>query len=249
MITISRFELLPGKKVHSGVIHKEKTENPDISHELKEVYYLLEEFFVDIFSLSVERDRPRDYLFSALLSSAMIFHPVASPENLEAFIYPSVQKKKFGYNFAIRNDLIFDRYKLHSVETRFILDEYREIDPSTEEVTADQIISSFWTNKFDFASGKILYKEPKATEIFEMMRSLQTGGGAQTRYDYPGVPKNLTFYLGPDLDIPIEKEKIKLIGRNERVNVVYKDGIRKNSVRFKFVKDDVEKGICNIVNY
>lgn len=112
---------------------------------------------MDAYSLLVSRDRPGDYVFSGLLSSEMLFYPVVANNNFEAIIYPSVQKKKFGDNFAIRNDLIFEKYNLIGVETKFILDEYENLDPSTNEVTTDQVIGSFGTEVFDFENGKILY--------------------------------------------------------------------------------------------
>ncbi|MBK9425513.1 MAG: hypothetical protein IPN54_15500 [Bacteroidetes bacterium] len=93
VITLSHFELKPGSKVNSLVIMKDKTKNPKIQHQLQEVYYHLEDFFVDAYSLEVDRSRPRDYLFSALLSSKQLFYPVVSDKNFEAIIYPSVQKK------------------------------------------------------------------------------------------------------------------------------------------------------------
>ncbi|MCR5862816.1 hypothetical protein LRS05_12030 [Flavobacterium sp. J372] len=82
------------------------------------------------------------------MSSEQLFYPVVSDQNFEAIIYPSVQKKKFGENFAIRNELLLDRYNLIGVETRFILDEYENLDPSSEEVTTDQVIGSFGTTEF-----------------------------------------------------------------------------------------------------
>jgi hypothetical protein len=134
VITLTHFELKPEARVNCNIIKKEKTQNPTIAHELQEVYYLLEDFFVDAYSLEVARDRPRDYLFSALLSSEMLFYPVVADNNIEAIIYPSVQKKKYGENLAIRNDIIFDRYNLIGVETRFILNEYENLDPTSDDL-------------------------------------------------------------------------------------------------------------------
>ena len=101
VITISHWELKPETNVNCFIVTKEKTKNPKISNEIQEVYYLLEDFFADVFSQFIDRDRPRDYLFSSMLSSGLIFYPVVADNNFEAVIYPSVQKKKFGINFAI----------------------------------------------------------------------------------------------------------------------------------------------------
>jgi len=250
VITISHFELKPHVKVNCNVIRNEKNKDPKISHQLQEVYYLLEDFFVDVFSLEVSRDRPGDYLFSGLLSSEMLFYPVVSDNNIEAIVYPSVQKKKYGQNFALRNDLIFERYNLIGVETRFILNEYENLDPSSDEVTTDQLIGSFGTTAFDFDSGKILYNE-KADEIFKLFRELQTGKGKQVRYDHPDTPKNIAFNLTPSLPqkkVNTTTKKTKM-GRNHRISVVYQDGTRKDSVKYKTVLADIESGKCRITKY
>ncbi len=251
IITLSHYELKPNAKVNSLIIMREKTENPKIQHQLQEVYYLLEDFFVDAYSLEIDRNRPRDYLFSAMLSSEQLFYPVVSDKNFEAIIYPSVQKKKFGENFAIRNELILQRYNLISVETRFILDEYENLDPASDEVTTDQVIGSFGTTEFDFEKGKILYNE-KADEIFKLFRMMQTGPGKQVRYEHEGIPKNITFNLSPkkegDVKSKMNRRRSK-IGRNERINVVYQNGTRKDNVKYKTVQDDIISGKCKIVQY
>jgi hypothetical protein len=250
VITLSHYELKPNVKVNSLVIMMDKTENPKVQHQLQEVYYILEDFFVDAYSLEVDRSRPRDYLFSALLSSEQLFYPVVSDKNFEAIIYPSVQKKKFGENFAIRNELILERYNLIGVETRFILDEYENLDPASDEVTTDQVIGSFGTTEFDFKTGKILYNE-KADEIFGLFRMMQIGPGKQERYEHPGIPKNITFNLSPKKDNTKKSTNTigSKIGRNERINVVYQNGTRKNHVKHKTVQDDITNGKCKITQY
>jgi hypothetical protein len=44
VITLSHFELKSDKKVNCNIVKKEKTKDPKISHQLQEVYYLLEDF-------------------------------------------------------------------------------------------------------------------------------------------------------------------------------------------------------------
>jgi hypothetical protein len=249
VITISLFELLPDKTLNSALMKKEKTVDPRIDHPLREVYYLLEDFFVDVFSLEVDRHRPGDYLFSALLSSEAIFYPVVADNNFEAIIYPSVQKKKFSYNIAIRNDVMLERYKLLGVETRFILDEYEDIDPSTDKLTTDDVIAYFQSTKFDFEKGKILYNE-KADEVFELMRTIQTSEEKQQRIPNPQNIRNLTFNLSPEGDFPeYHQPDPVLIDDGARVNVVYQNGDRKDAVLFAKVRADVEAKRCRIVRY
>jgi len=249
VITISHYELKKDKKVNCKIIFNEKTTNPKISNELQEVYYALEDFFVDVYSLDVSAERPKDYLFSALLSTEQLFYPVISNENIEAIIYPSVQKKKFNDNFAIRNDIILDKYELVGVETRFILDEYENINPGSEELTTDQLIGSFGTKAFDLVNGKILYKEEEAKKLFKLFRELQTGEGKQTRYEQSGIPENLAFDLSPKVPIKNSKKLNSKIGRNDRINVVYQNGTRKDNVKYKIVLQDIESGKCKIAQY
>lgn len=251
VITISHFELKPNAKVNCSVVNARKREIYEKDSAFNEIAYLLEDFLIDAFSLEVSRDRPKDYIFSSLLSSELLFYPAISKENIEAFIYPSVQKKKFGENFAIRNDLIFERYNLIGVETRFILDEYDNIDPKSEEVTTDQIIGSFVTTAFDFEKGKILYHEEKVEEIFNLFRQLQIGDGKQVRYEHSNLPKNLTFNLTPSIHQNRSETKFKKtkFRRNDKVNVVYQNGTRIDNVNYKKVFEDIECGKCKITKY
>jgi len=250
VITLSLFELKPNAKVNSLIMMGHKTKDPKITHQLQEVYYLLEDFFVDVYSIEVDRTRPRDYLFSALLSSEQLFYSGVLNKNFEAIIYPSVQKKQFSDNIAIRNELILKHYNLIGVETRFILDEYENLDPASDEVTTDQIIGSFFTKEFDFETGKIMYDE-RVNEIFKLFRSMQTSSNKQVRFEQEGQPNNMKFNLSPKrITNPIlRKVKTSKTGRNERINVVYQGGIRKDNVKFKTVKEDIESGRCVIVNY
>ena len=251
VITISYFELKPNAKINCNVIRREKRENQTASHILQEVAQMLEEFLIDAFSLEVSKDRPRDYIFSALLSSEQLFYPVVSNDNIQANIYPSVQKKKFGANFAVRNDLILEKYNLISVETKFILDEYENLNPASEEVTTDQLIGSFGTTAFDFETGKILYNEEKVDEIFKLFRQLQIGEGKQTRYEHPNTPKNIAFNLSPlahKNNIAPSAKPLKL-GRNDKINVVYQDGKRMDNIKYKKVSEDLASGKCKITKY
>jgi len=191
VITISHYKLKKGAEANCSQIFKSKESKPDKSHPLKEVFYMLDDFFIDVYSFPVARERPKDYIFSALLSAEQLFYPIPSENNIEAIIYPSVQKKKFGHNLAIRNDIIFNKYELIGVETRFILDNYEDLDPSTDKLTTDNVIASFGTEAFDFKEGKILYDE-KVNEIFPFLRKLQTLPTGQTRFSNDNMVFNLT---------------------------------------------------------
>ena len=191
VITISHYKLKEKAQANYSLIYKDKEPKPDKSHPLKEVFYLLDDFFIDVYSFPVSRDRPKDYIFSALLSAEQLFYPIPSKDNIEAIIYPSVQKKKFGHNVAIRNDIVLDKYDLIGVETRFILDNYEDLDPTSDKLTTDNLIASFGTEAFDFEKGKILYDE-KVNEIFPFLRKLQTLPSGQTRFSSDNMLLNLT---------------------------------------------------------
>ncbi|MCY1522912.1 hypothetical protein D9M68_577910 [compost metagenome] len=249
VITLSYYELKPNAKINCLVIMKEKTANPKIEHKLQELYYVLEDFFVDAYSLEIDRSRPRDYIFSALLSSEQLFYPVVSEDHFEAIIYPSVQKKKYGENFAIRNELILEKYNLIGVETRFILEEYVDVDPATDINTSDHLISSIVTNKFDFDKGEILYSS-NVDEAFKIFRMIQMSTGKQIRYEIPGIPDTLHFNLSQNIQgLPIENKKAQKPSRNQIVNVVYIDGSRIDNIKYKKVEKDILKGKCQITKY
>lgn len=254
VVTISRFVLKPGANAICSVIKTEKTGNPQISHDLQKVYYLLEEFFIEAYSYPVDRKRPRDYLFSALISSDQLFYPVPGNGDIEAIIYPSVQRKKMGDNFAIKNDVLLEKYDLYSIETKFILDEFENLDPSIAEPTTDCVMGSFGTTAFDFETGKILYSE-KADEIFKLFRMMQTGPGKQVRFDNgPDVPKNISFNLAPkgskpppqlNVTRPVKKTSYS---RNDKVNVEYQNGEMFFGLKYKKVEDALQKGLCKIID-
>lgn len=250
VITVSHYELKPNTKINCNIVRKDKQEEENEIHPLQVVGSMLEEFLIDAFSLNVSRDRPRDYLFSSLLASEQLFYPIVADNNIEAMIYPSVQKKKFGANFAIRNNLIFERYNLIGVETRFILDEFENIDPQSEQLTTDNLIGSFGTTTFDFENGKILYNED-APRIFKLFRDLQTGKGKQVRYDNPQKIKTLNFNLSSPTVLPKANASATKnnYGRNDKINVVYQNGNRKENIKYKFVQEDIAKGLCRITKY
>ena len=143
-----------------------------------------------------------------------------------------------------------ERYNLIGVETRFILDEYADLDHTSEEVTTDQIIGSFGTEAFDFDNGKILYDEEKANKVFQLFREMQTGEGKQVRCEHEGLPKNIMFNCTPQNYKKDTKvvSTVKL-GRNERINVVYQDGKRVDNIKYKKVQLDIQSGICKIAKY
>ncbi|WP_426292687.1 RES domain-containing protein [Dyadobacter endophyticus] len=252
-ITISRFKLKSGAKITCSVISPEKITNPDLSHDLNKVYYLMDDFFVDAFTLEVDRSRPRDYLFSALLSSDQLFYPVASDGDVEAIIYPSVQRKKKGTNFAIRNDLIFKYYDLVHVETEFILNPYHNPDYEKATRTVDRVIASMATDEFDYGKGKVLYNVVKANDTFTFLNQLHAFGDKQVRTSDSGVPQNIVLDVSPSSKgdtsklNSVFKKKAGIYKRNEKVDVVYLDGKVISDIKYKKVETDILAGRCRII--
>lgn len=248
VITLSLFELKPNVNINCGVIKKEKTKDPKIQHRLQELFYQIEEFYIDAFSFEVDKSRQQDYIFSAIISSELLFPIQTMADKFEAIIYPSVQKKKHDENFAIKNDVIFDYYNLVGVETRFILDEFDDINPSLDELITDNLIGAFYTKTFDLLQGKIFYNSD-VDKLFKLFRELQTSDGKQVRYNTsPNVPKTLPFNCSANI-IPTPLPPPYKLNPNTRVDVMYKDGTRKKNIRYKFVKGDVEKMKCAIVDW
>ncbi len=73
VITISHYELKPNTKVRTFIVKDKLSEDKTVLTDLHEVYYLLEEFFEEIYSLPVSRDKPKDYIFSGQITSDQLF--------------------------------------------------------------------------------------------------------------------------------------------------------------------------------
>ncbi|MBB5638929.1 hypothetical protein HDE68_004867 [Pedobacter cryoconitis] len=203
IITLTRFVLKPEANCVCSVIVPEPFSADNFSNPLRLVYSLIREFFVEVFTLKVDRSRPRDYLFSAIISSEQLFYPIPSEDNIGAIIYPSVQRSGFGDNIAIRNDIFLEKYNFVAAETRFILEEYSNPDPKSNDPTTDQVMASFYSYSYNPKTRTISYS-PKADEIFGLFKSFQNPNNPQTRIDNaPDIPKNLAFNMSdPGFVIP-----------------------------------------------
>lgn len=250
VITISHFKLKENAVINCNVIRKEKISNPKILNQLQEVAFYIDDFFTEIFSREIPRDKPLQYLFSAVISSQHLFYPIPSDKNIEAIIYPSVQRKKHGYNLALQNDLILKKYDLVSVTTRFIVEEYKDIEPTHQGPTVESLISAITINQFNFENSEIIYPK-EIIEKFSFFRNLQTsiisGEAKQVRYD---APKQLSEIIKEHQVYQKQRqsEKTKKLQRNDRINVKYKDGTTKMNTKYKDVKNDLELGKCFLLN-
>jgi hypothetical protein len=145
-----------------------------------------------------------------MITSEQLFYPIKSVDNIEAMIYPSVQRSGFGDNLAMRNDVFLQKYNFVSAETKFILEEYPNHDPKSNEPTTDQVMASFYTYSYNPQTSKISYN-PKVDEIFDLFKKFQDPKNPQTRFDNgPGIPKNLAFNMSdPQFIIPEYLEEFR----------------------------------------
>lgn len=252
VITISRLKLKERANFTFLIVRREKNEDKKVDTPLQEMYGLLEDFLVEIFTLEVERNRPRDYLFSAIISSTLLHHHKSSFRSIKAILYASVQRQKFSDNFALVNEDVLKYYDLEAVENRFILDEFEDLNPTVNEYTTDSLIGTFGTNAFNIKKGLIIYNDDKSKMLFKLFRELQTGSGKQTRTTDTNLPKNLSFNLAPSgyktLQKPYsQKVNTNKLGRNDKVNVEYQNGTKIFEVKYKRVKDDIDSGRCQLI--
>lgn len=205
IITLTRFVLKEGAYSTCSIIVPYPVKPENFGSSMQIVYALIREFFVDVFTLKVDRDRPRDYLFSATLCSDQLYYPVPgnNDDAVEAIIYPSVQRAGYGDNIAIRNDRVLEKYHFVSAETRFILDEFENLDPMVHLPTTDQVMGSFYSYSLNHETGEISYGE-KVDELFGIFKMMQDPKNPQQRIDNgPDIPKNISFNLSsPDYKIP-----------------------------------------------
>lgn len=250
VISISLFKAKKNATLNCAVIDPKMKAPKKISNRLEEVYYIINDFFVEVFTMPVERDNPNKYFFSSTISSEQLFYPIDSEDNIEAMVYPSVQRKMNGHNFALKNDIILEKYDLVEVTTRFIIEEYDNIDPTTSDRPIDDLIASISIKEFDFDKRKLIY--PKDFyDRFDFFRKLQLSGGKQVRFEKPMGQKEFNEYLKTQSILKkTDKSKavIKKYGRNDKVTVMYhNNGPVKKDIKYKYVKKDIEENKCMII--
>ncbi len=250
VISISLFKAKENATLNCAVIDPKRKAPKEFKNQLEEVFYLINDFFVEVFTMPVERNNPQKYFFSATISSEQLFYPIASEKNIEAMVYPSVQRKMNGYNFALKNDIILEKYDLVDVTTRFIIEEYDDTNPTTTDRPIDDLIASISIKEFDFEKRKLIY--PKDFyDRFEFFRYLQQMGGNQVRFDKPLGQKEFNEYLKTQSALKkTERTKVaeKKYGRNDKVTVMYyNNGPVKKNIKYKFVEKDIKERKCMII--
>ena len=243
VITISVFKKKDGAKANCVVLPQKYKPSREVSHELMDVFNLLQEFFIEVFTKEISRDTPKEYLFSATLSSSFLFYPIPSEDNVEAIIYPSIQKKLQGRNIALKNELIFEKYNILEITTRFVIGELDGLHWSSKRPTTENLLPSFSFKSLDFNSGKISDVTEEAKSIFPKIREIQMLSGKQTIFKQPIAISDIS-----DLAALYKSRnpRNKSLPQNKRVTVTYMDGTKKEKRKFKTIVEDVRLGHCVI---
>jgi hypothetical protein len=251
VISISLFKAKENATLNCAVIDPKRKAPKKLNNELEEVFYLINDFFVEVFTMPVERDNPKKYFFSSTIASEQLFYPIEYEHNIEAMVYPSVQRKMNGHNFALKNDIILEKYDLVEVTTRFIIDEYENIDPASSDRPIDDLIASISIKEFDFDKRELIY--PKDFyDRFDFFRHLQMMDGKQVRFEKPMGQKEFNEYLKTQSILKKSDSSKKLVekkyGRNDKVTVMYyNNGPVKKDIKYKFVEKDIKAHKCMII--
>ncbi len=247
VITISKFKAKPNATLNSALIDYKRVKPKKYEYQYEEVFHILNEFFIEVFTMPIKRENPINYIFSAILSSEQLFYPIYYDQIIEAIIYPSVQRKMKGQNVALRNDLIFEKYNLIETTTRFIVEDYENTDPHSNDIPFDDLIASITIKDFDFENGKIIYPI-EFEDKFELFRYLQQLDKKQMRFineeDSDEFLKNLKFEKAQNSIQILEKK----YNRNDRITVLYyNNGPVKKSIKYKLVEQDLKDKKCMIL--
>ncbi len=250
IITISRYELKEGAEFDFLLFLPYKESDPLGGHSLREIYTLLNDFIVDIYTLEIQSGRPRDYLFSALISSTFLFPIKSDLQHKQAIIYGSVQRSHNGANFAIKNDAIFKYYNLMSTETKFVTNGFNPNNPSSTLPPIDFLFASLATLGINLTNKKIQY-EKNADELFRLFRNIQMDLDNFKMSDN-FINKLSTLNVTPKKfavkKAVYEKNNKSKFGRNDRVNVVYPNGVSRLLIKFKFVEKDLNDSLCKLID-
>ncbi len=177
VITISEWKIKEGQQLMMyGVFN-----HPDIidkTKQAKDAYdgYLLEmdkahpnnyelfdtiiRFVTEEFIKPVPKDKPKEYLFSAIFSSG-IFRIPTNGVRMEAICYPSIQRKYGKSNIAIINSLVLPKFQLEAITTYDVLNQDYNIDPTTDEGILKVFRAFERITEFDIENDKIVYPTPE----------------------------------------------------------------------------------------
>jgi len=177
VITISEWEIKEGEKLMLHTIFN----HPDIDNVnddarkayegyLKEMdkvhpkqYNLIDtiiKFITEEFIKTVDKDKPREYLFSAYFASEL-FRPSTDIIRIEAIAYPSIQRKFGVTNLAIINSLVLQKLELVASTTIDVLSSNYEIDPTSNEPLLGVFPAYRRITEFDIENDKIIYPDPQ----------------------------------------------------------------------------------------
>lgn len=173
VITLSEWKLKEGEKLmvngifnHPDVLQKSKNAKDAYDGYLKfldqkfpnqvELIDSVIRFITEEFIKQVPKDKPREYLFSATLSSLSLrIHPIDVP--LDGIFYPSVQRKYSKSNFAIINSLVLNKLDLEAITTFDVMNTHYDIDATTDEGILQVFKAYRRITEFDFNNDRIIY--------------------------------------------------------------------------------------------
>lgn len=170
LITISKWEMKPEQKLNVSPIFKITTKD-NVSHnafsmnflvgyenslrkvpkEVAEQIDALIQFMAECFAKEVDNANHLDYFLSAYFTNR-IFHEFENGE-IEAIVYPSVQKNLSFSNIVMKPESFEKKYTL------------KEVDESVVKVTPKQngmgyfLEGTAWSKQFDYEKGTIIWKQ------------------------------------------------------------------------------------------
>lgn len=246
VITIAVYELKEDAKYNCSIISKEKKSEKKNTSDLGKVFDLIEDFFIEIYTRKVTRTNAQEYLFSAVISSNQLFYPIASKINIEAIIFPSVQRELNGHNIAIKNDLILDYYHLKGVKTAFVTKELLNVNPKEDIQITENILFEPTTIDIDIAKGRINHKA-ELIQKFDLLREMQldiiANPETEVRFENP-----IDFKIIQNLIIT-NRQKIKELNPkdNTMITIKHLGNNKVETVEYKKARMNILGGTCEIL--
>lgn len=177
IITISEWKIKPDKYLIANSIfnhpeideinmHSKKMQErfakeienvPPTQNQLfNEIIKFATEEFVKI----VDREKPKEYLFSAYFSSEF---SKTSPDGYrtEAIVYPSIQRNYRTSNIAILNSVVLDKLDLLGITTYKVITANYDKKPNLDESPIGVFPAFIRTEKFDVERDLVIYTNQK----------------------------------------------------------------------------------------